>query len=452
MSTERLKRVVCAGAAVSMMAGCGALQPGSHGSSAFGAPTVAMSLPKSNKIKHVVVIVQENRTTDNLFNGFPGADTVTSGQNSKGQTVELLPEPLTADYDVKHSHRTFLVEYNHGKMNGFDRAKTYCRRASECPPPNVRAYAYVPQSGIQPYFDMGEQYTFGDEMFASNQGPSFPAHQYIVSGTSTLYDGATLKASENPGHHRGGCDSPPGTKVPLINAAGKEGHKVFPCFERISIFTLLDGAQISWKYYQANSGARLWNAVDALKPIWQNRTEYAANVIVPSSQVLTDIGDGNLAQVVFVTPTAAESDHSGVNNGTGPDWVASVVNAIGKSPYWNTTAIFVTWDDWGGWYDHTAPTIYNSYELGMRVPFIVISPYARQAYVSHVHHEFGSILKFIEETFGLGSLDTTDARADDLSDCFKFGQRPRRFRVIPTAHSAEYFLRQPIDSAIPDSD
>lgn len=451
MSTVRLDRAVCAGALIAVLTACGGPSD-MHSASTLGAPTVAMSLPKSGKIQHVVVIVQENRTTDNLFNGFPGADTVTSGKNTRGQTVQLVPEPLTAPYDVKHNHKTFLAEYDHGAMNGFDRAKTYCQRVSQCPPPGQRAYAYVPQSDVQPYFDMGEKYAFGDEMFASNQGPSFPAHQYIVSGTSTLYDGSTLRAAENPGRHRGGCDSPPGTEVSVINNAGREGHKVFPCFERISIFTLLDSAQVTWKYYQATSGARLWNAVDALKPIWQNRTEYAENVIVPSAQVLNDVSNGKLAQVVFVTPTAAESDHSGVNNGTGPDWVASVVNAIGKSQYWKSTAIFVTWDDWGGWYDHTTPTIYNSYELGMRVPLIVISPYTKKGYVSHVHHEFGSILKFIEETFGLGSLDTTDARSDDLSDCFRFGAPARRFRIIRAKHSAEYFRRQPLDNEIPDAD
>lgn len=451
MSTHWMGRGVCGAAAIVVLAACGGLTD-SRGSSSVGAPVLAQSAARSSKIDHVVVIVQENRTTDNLFNGFPGADTVQSGENSKGRQVQLLVEPLTAPYDVKHNHRTFVVEYNRGAMNGFDRARTTCRHPSQCPPPDERAYAYVPHSDVEPYFDLGEQYAFGDEMFASNEGPSFPAHQYLVSGTSTLSDGSTLRAAENPGLHRGGCDSPPGTMVRVINMAGAEGRRVFPCFERISIFTLLDGAQISWKYYQAYSGARLWNAVDALKPIWQNRNEYAENVVVPSSQVLTDVANGNLADVVFVTPTAAESDHSGVNKGTGPDWVASVVNAIGASSYWKSTAIFVTWDDWGGWYDHTSPKIYNSYELGMRVPLLVISPYAKKGYVSHVHHEFGSILKFIEETFGLGSLDTTDARSDDLGDCFKFGQPARRFVGIRTKHSADYFLRQPIDDTDPDAD
>jgi phospholipase C len=129
-----------------------------------------------------------------------------------------------------------------------------------------------------------------------------------------------------------------------------------------------------------------------------------------------------------------------------------VVNAIGQSQYWNSTVIFVTWDDWGGWYDHVKPAQYNSYELGLRVPLIVISPYAKTHYVSHVQHEFGSILKFTEETFGLGSLGTTDVRSDDLSDCFNFGQAPQRFIPISAPLRAEYFLNQPPSTRGPDDD
>jgi len=157
--------------------------------------------------------------------------------------------------------------------------------------------------------------------------------------------------------------------------------------------------------------------------------------------------------VSFVTPSGLESDHSGRNNGTGPSWVASIVNAIGtNSSYWNNTAIIVTWDYWGGGYDHVPPKIFNSYELGFRVPMIVISPYAKPNYVSHVHYEFGSILKFIEETFGLPSLNTTDKRATDLSDCFSFTTTPRAFKPIAAKYSAAYFERQPIDYESADDD
>jgi phospholipase C len=409
--------------------------------------------PKQNKIQHVVVIVQENRTVDNLFQFLPGARTQPWGYNSRHQKVALLPVPLTAPYDMEHSNRIgWRREYNHGAMDGFDRDPSFCRDLDGCPIKSVRAYGYVPQSDVQPYYNMAEAYTFADEMFETSQGPSFPAHQYLLSGTSTTYDGSPYRASENAGTRLGGCDSPPKTRVFVIDQQGNQRKKVFPCFNRSSIFTLLDAAGISWKYYQWRRGPGAWNGVDALRPIWSNKPEFQANVVYPPSKVLTDISNGTLASVVFVTPTGKASDHALHTDGSGPSWVASVVNAIGSSQDWKSTAIVVTWDDWGGWYDHVKPTIRDSYELGFRVPMIVISPYAKTDYVSHVHYEFGSILKFVEETFALPSLGTTDKNANDLSDCFNLGSSPRAFRPIAAMYSARYFLMQPPDSVDPDDD
>lgn len=112
--------------------------------------------------------------------------------------------------------------------------------------------------------------------------------------------------------------------------------------------------------------------------------------------------------------------------------MASIVNAVGTSKYWNDTAIFVTWDDWGGWFDHVKPPVRGSYELGFRVPLLVISPYAKRGYVSHAQHEQSSILRFIEVNFGLGSLGYADSLSDDLSDCFDYHQKPAPFAYIPT--------------------
>jgi phospholipase C len=284
-------------------------------------------------------------------------------------------------------------------------------------------------------------------MYETDQGPSFVSHQYLVSGTSTVSDGSQDRVANNgatpSGGITGGCDAVAGSSVAVIDPQGATPRslRTFPCFARQSLMNELDAAGISWKYYQATPGAGIWNAPDAIQSIWSNKSEMAAKVIAPSSQVLTDIANGQLADVTWVTPTKAASDHPKVNNGSGPSWVASVVNAIGNSQYWNNTAIFITWDDWGGFYDHVTPQIYNSFELSFRVPLIVVSPYAKPGYVSHVQHEFGSILKFTEETFGLPSLNTTDARADDLSDLFSFtNQQRKRFTRIKTKYPASYFF------------
>ncbi|MGB6518040.1 MAG: alkaline phosphatase family protein [Candidatus Cybelea sp.] len=419
---------------VLVLAGCG----GSQMQLSRAPSSAADAYHAGSPIKHIIVVVQENRTVDDLFQFLPGADVVRRGLNSKGQHVPLAPIPLTERYDLAHHHSDWLTEYDGGAMNGFDKeGSTSCR--GSCPPPNVRAYGYVPQEEVQPYYDLAEQYAFADETFESNQGPSFPAHQYLVSGTSTIYTGANLRASENAigkhsGEPPGGCDSRPGSYVQLISRGGYENKRTFPCFDRSSIISELDDASVSWLYYQYLPGTGDWHAVDALKPIWQNKNEYATHVITPSSQFLTDIGNGNLAAVTWITPTIKASDHALRTNGSGPAWVASVVNAVGESPFWNSSAIIITWDDWGGWYDHVKPTVFNSYEDGFRVPLIVVSPYAVQG-ISHQRREiYGATLRFIEDTFNLPSLGTTDVRNDDLSDMFNFRQLPKSFAPIAERH------------------
>ena len=138
------------------------------------------------------------------------------------------------------------------------------------------------------------------------------------------------------------------------------------------------------------------------------------------------------------------SDHPGDNSDTGPSWVAQVVNAIGESKAWNTTAIIIVWDDWGGWYDHVAPPGKRSYGgLGFRVPAIVVSPYAKMGYVSHVEYDFGSIIKFVEENWDLPSLGTSDKNAAGfLDDFFDFTQQPRAFVPIGSKYAKTYFLHQ----------
>jgi len=400
----------------------------------------------SATIQHVVIIFQENRSPDNLFHGLPGADIANSGLDTSGKTIALAPIPLADTYDLDHSHTGFLDMYDGGKMDGANTVHTSC--GTTCPYANPQ-YGYVPASDNAPYMQMASQFTFADRMFQTNEGPSYPAHQFIFSGTSEPETGSDLLVSENPASGSPGCLSTEQAPVRVIDPAGGETQTVISCFEHQTLADLLDAKGVSWRYY-APATTGIWVAPNSIGHI-QSGPDWA-KVVTPETQVLSDIANGQLAQVSWVTPTAAESDHAKANNGTGPAWVASVVNAIGKSPYWKNTAIFVTWDDWGGWYDHVKPQIFGSYELGFRVPLIVISPYAKPAYVSHVQHEFGSILKFTEETYGLGSLGFTDARADDLADCFNLHQTPLPFRTIAARYSATYFKELPPDTRNPDTD
>jgi phospholipase C len=186
------------------------------------------------------------------------------------------------------------------------------------------------------------------------------------------------------------------------------------------------------------------------------------NVIIPPKIFLTDMGNNHLAAVTWVAPIGQASPitpGSAHTNG-GPSWVAAVVNAVGNSAFWSDTAIIVTWDDWGGWYDHVPPPkVINDgkswgsgYVYGFRVPLIVVSPFAKPAHISHVNHDFGSILKFIEEVFSLGTLGYADGRADNLADCFNFSQPPLKFKTIDAPLKADYFINDTRVPENPDTD
>ncbi len=479
--------------------------------------------PIQGKIEHVVIIFQENRTPDNLFQGLcttnggvstcgTGAgqyDIVSSGVDSHGDIIPLTEIDLGTsgakpqNYDLSHAHEAFEKMYDGGKMDGADLIA--CSPSAECPPnahPNPQ-FAYVSPSDVQPYLTLAQQYSFGDRMFQTNQGPSMPAHQYIIAGTSWAgtmgAPGNTLFQAENPelpasqggplaAAANTGCSSPADETVNMIDVANmswpdNEPGWMYPCFEHPPLMAVLDAQKISWRYY-ANVQAcappnpchptGIWDAPNAIQHMCHsdnaatatpcNNPEWISNMVV-QTQVLTDIADGNLPAVSWVIPDGKASDHPNVNTGEGPSWVASVVNAIGESQYWNNTAIIITWDDWGGWYDHVAPPISptNSYHYGFRVPLIVVSPYAKAAYISHQNHDFGSILKFIEETFSLPAIDPgvtigqstgfADSNAlDDLSDCFDYTQTPLVFKTIPSQYDAKHFLNDHRPPSDPDDD
>jgi phospholipase C len=467
--------VLCVAVLWIVMNGCGG------GASTGGSDTAA------GKIKHVVIIFQENRTPDNLFQDpvliSRGADIQNYGIDSTGAHVPLIPEPLATNWDNNHLHSSFLTMYDGGKMDGAGNIPLYCDNPNDCVPPPGRPFNYVQASDVQPYYMLAETYAFGDRMFQTNQGSSFPAHQFILSGTSApapsgqpkgnlfVADNAAGPPSENTG-----CLGVPGQTVRLIDPANmdpstNETQKVFPCFDHPTLTDVLDNKGIGWRYYAASPGI-LWNAPNAIQhicvpsPPIPNATScsgstYQKNVIINPAQVLTDIQNIQLASVVWITPNVHQSDHAGDPTGNeGPSWVASIVNAIGSSPYWSDTAIIVTWDDWGGWYDHVAPPIINSYEYGFRVPLIVISPYAKSAYISHQVNDFGSILKFIEEVFNLPNVapGATPAYADavnttsDLSDFFDFSQTPVNYKPVQAKENASYFIHdhRPLQDPDPD--
>jgi phospholipase C len=403
-------------------------------------------------IQHVVVIIQENRSFDNLFNGYPGANTSPTGLTKSGQTVPLSQISLTVPYDIVHGVQQFTGAWDSGKNDGFDSEAIKIFKSGYTPPPNPQ-YGIVPQAEAQAYWNMASQYVLADDMFASNIDGSFPAHQYLISGQG--YNSANV-----PTLTPWGCDSPTNNTIGIISKKRRVLTHMYPCFPNSSgaptyptLADQLDAKSISWKYYapQYSNGTSgyIWSAFDEVAAI-RNGADWATHVISPPATVITDAQTGQLPSMVWVAPDLVNSDHSSSRSLTGPAWVASVVDAIGLGPQWSSTAIFVLWDDWGGWYDHVAPPQVDLDGLGFRVPMIVISPYAKAGYVSHVQYEFGSVLKFAESVFSLSPMAHSDARANAVdADCFDFTQSPRPFTPFAFKQRVD-FKRQAPSNRIPD--
>jgi len=459
-----------------------------------------------SNFQHVVVIVQENRTPDNLFQGLcappygacavpPNAqapyDIRTSKWTTQTGTIDPLPVALANTYDLDHSHSAFnkMCDMVAGtpptcRMDGASGIECSAKTGSTCP--SNPQFKYVDNSTgiLDPYLTLATGYGWANYMFQTNQGPSFPAHQFIFGGTSApsrLDDAHGIFASENtsPSSDATGCLANAKTLVKIISPSstpppyGTETSSIYPCFEHETMADLVT----DWKYYAAAAGS-IWTAPNAIDHIClpsEGKCTGWGTHVVPTdpAQILTDLGNCVLGNLTWVTPTGPNSDHAGINDGGGPSWVASIVNAIGNSTctdtvsdrtltYWQDTAIFITWDDWGGWYDHEPPTILagveGDYQYGFRVPMIVVSAYTDPGYVDNSRQDFGSILRFIEHNFatlGLteGELGFADSRAtSDLTAFFHLEHAPRKFTTIAAPKSADFFIHDPRPPEPPDND
>jgi len=409
----------------------------------------------TSKIQHVVIVVQENRSFNNLFLGYKGATTISYGYDTHGNKIALQPVGLETKWDIAHDSSDFFTACNgtgsipgtNCQMNGFDNEYWQCGKSSFPPCPNNNPpYSYVPHSETKPYFAMGRQYVLADQMYASNfDASSFVSHQYIISGQAE-------SAVDYP-YNAWGC---PGGNSDMIGEVGPQRQIPYNyevvCWDPTTLGDELDNAGVSWAFYAGQVGGNggIWSAYQAIKHIYTG-PDWTKDVINPPGQFLTDIGNGELRGVTWITPTWPNSDHAGSGSNTGPSWVTSVVNAIGQSKFWSSTAIFIMWDDYGGWYDNQPPAYADYDGLGFRLPMLVISPYAKKNHVSHVHYEHGSILRFVEDVFGLARLAASDNRATSpAKDCFNFKQAPRTFTPFTAPYDRNYFLHQPPDNHIPD--
>jgi phospholipase C len=326
--------------------------------------------------------MEENHTFDNYFGNFPGV-----GANGITEPAASNPTP----HDIDHSGQRALFAMDGGAMDGFDPLGDFQYR----------------QSDIPVYWAYAQHYGLGENFFTDAASSSTPNHIAMIAGQTGGND-QTI--------HVHGCLSPANNVVLDRDAGGNESYGQ-PCYNIPSIPQEAKTAGLSWQYY---GSAPVWDAPQYINSIKNTPA-------VSSTQIITDAKANNLPNISFVTPGEdSQSDHPPQPTQPAQNFVSSIVNAVMHSSEWNSTAIFVTWDDFGGWYDHVPPPQVDGIGLGPRVPLLVISPWAKPGYISPQQGEFASFDKFIEAVFGLPSLGARDSLAStsNLMDFFNFAQAP----------------------------
>ena len=412
-----------AGAVAAVAAGCGEA-PGSRPSAPASRPaaTPAEQPPATEaatRIKHVVIIYKENRSYDSLFGLYPQGDGASEGKLAGRRTLTLLPLP-DRSYDIAHEGKFVTVAMRGGRMDGWGLI------------PNAglsRGYpSYVAATAAQmwAYWDYARRFTLSDRTFSSAATTSFPNHIYSIAA-----GGHGIWSNPHGGGERWGCDAPRGAHVKILLGDGRSAER-YPCFDFRTLGDLLSEHGLSWRYYAPPldvPGYR-WSTYDAIRhvregPAWQEH-------VSGNSRFVQDAAAGNLPAVSWVVAAFPVSDHPPASICEGENWTVRMINAVMRGPDWGSTAIFLTWDDPGGFYDHVPPPKLDAYGLGPRVPLLVISPYARRGFVSHTTWEFTSMLRFAERVFGLPALSARDRQADDMTSAFDFGQGRLPRLVLPT--------------------
>lgn len=379
------------------------------------------SAKAQSPIQHIVFMMKENRTFDSYFGSFPGVNGATTGLVKVNGQQERIPLSAGQDVPADFCHKVpcAQIDADGGQMNAFNLGDPIT-----CSAPAFACYQDGGQALIPNYWQYAQNYVLDDNAFSSMDGPSFPNHLYSLaaaSGVDTQHSiiDVPLRGGSNP--NRGwGCDAPT-QRVLLLN-----GHYGSSCLSAQNygrnVTTLpdeLSAAGISWKYYAPQPGTRgyIWNSLNAFAqdrygPAWQHDVE--------AIKFIADAAAGTLPAVSWVEAPTQYSEHNTQSVCLGENWTVNFLNALMKGPDWASTVVILTWDDFGGFYDHVDPPTVDALGYGFRVPFLVISPFAyagdnvQNVHVSHDQVTFDSILKFIETTFGVAPLTARDANAPSM--------------------------------------
>jgi len=387
------------------------------------------------RIEHVVYLIKENRTFDHMFGRFPGADGATTGLTCDGREIPLA-RAADDTPGPNHSFQGGLTAINGGRMNCFSELE-----GGE----HLESYVQFRPDQIPAYWAYAETYVLADRFFSSTYGPTGIEHLFTVGATT---DDFTDHERELPpgqfganGIPREYCLDPSErmwsfrrqlTQAQEADAFELEEQALVgalkarywflrtACTDIRILPDLLEDAGVSWRYYLGDN-----TYINTLSLVEHVVFGPMVRKVVSDDDFLVDLANGELPAVSWLIPDVEVSEHpAAASMCEGENWTVEIVNAIMRSPEWRRTAIVITWDDFGGFYDHVPPPHVDLFGFGPRVPMLLISPWARRGHVTSDTLEFSSVLKMIETIWGLPSLTARDRRASDMLNLFDFEGEP----------------------------
>jgi len=385
-------------------------------------------------IKHVVFIIKENRTFDNYFARYPGAEGATHATVSSGERIKLAEAVDVFEPDLGHGFFDALISINGGDMNQFDLVKNG---------DSMHGFTSFKRRGMPNYWAYADDFVLSDHTFSSMYGPTFPAHLYTVGAQAGRVVGNKLQTEEPGGY----CDDPTEVVYRFTKMTKKEKKEVLRAERLVDLGRIGDfwetiracldfevlpdqliDRKIPWGYYADTPS---WmNALLAIEHIRFSK-HWKSNVHDPD-EFLQHLRAGKLPNVNWIVPPPFANEHpGGTSVCAGENWTVQHLNALMRSKYWKSTAVFITWDDFGGFYDHLPPPQVDIMGLGPRVPMLIISPWAKQGFVDKTEYEFSSVLRFMEEVFGLECMTPRDCGASTMFNAFDFtSSTPPRDRKL----------------------
>ncbi|HZU14276.1 MAG TPA: alkaline phosphatase family protein [Chloroflexota bacterium] len=405
-------------------------------------------VPVCGQIRHIVFIIKEDRTFDSMFGTFPGANGATTYRTPDGAVHPLNHQPDRFLQSLTKDYASSLVAFDDGKMDGFSQIRGVWQTNAATGQWMDMSDSQLHAADIPQYWAYAKHFTLADNFFSSVVSNSFPNHLYLVAAQAANTDNIpTVLFSSRTHADRWGCDAPRTALVEQRLPSGRFQY-TYPCFNFATLSDTLDKHHISWAYYAPplDHAGYKWSALDAIRHI-RYGPDWSRNVI-DDAQFVGDAETGRLPTVSWLVPTDTTSEHPDLGSMcVGENWTVRQINAImGNREEWAHTVIVLTWDDWGGFYDHVrpprGPNPYTMY--GLRVPAIVISPFARRGFIDHRFSSFPSLLRLAETILHLPPLNALDRTSGNLMNALNLHQTARPPLILPQTPCGGLETRPPL--------